>query len=96
VKVKINRRLGQNKSGTVLDLSTDEAQWLVGRRLATHVPDPVGAPVPDETDDEADSDPLPNATLAELKAKADELGVASYGSKAHIMERIIQHGRDLR
>jgi hypothetical protein len=86
VRVKINRRLGQNKSGTVLDLTIGEAEWLVGRRLATHVPDLARAPVADET--EADDDLLLNATHAELKAKAEQLGIPSYGTKAQIQERI--------
>jgi hypothetical protein len=92
VRVKINRRLGQNKSGTVLDLSTDEAEWLIRRKLGEHVPDPVRAAVVDETDDdEADDDPLPSATHAELKAKAEQLGIPSYGTKAQIQERITKH-----
>lgn len=61
-------------------------------------PEPVVAPEPEadeptlgEVQDETAEEEAPDydaMTLAELKAAADEAGVASYGTKAQIAERL--------
>jgi hypothetical protein len=48
-----------------------------------HEPEPV--PVPEQ---EPSVEPSTDWTLAELKAAADEKGVASYGTKAEIVARL--------
>lgn len=80
MKVKLNRRLGQNKAGTVLDLTQQEAEWLVTQRH--------GELVDDSKQDSPEEDDLSSVKLADLKAKAESMGVASYGTKREIAERI--------
>lgn len=92
MKVKLTRRLGQNKPGTVLDLTTPEAEFLVYRGHAEPVEEHgktsgTRATTTAQSDDEQDDD-LDSLTLSELKDRATEAGVATYGTKAEIADRI--------
>jgi len=53
------------------------------------LPQTPAQPAPEpEPEPEASAEPSTDWTLAELKAAADAAGVASYGTKADIVERL--------
>jgi hypothetical protein len=93
MRVTYTHRLGQNRKGTTQDLSDTEAHWLIerghatatdtGSESATHAPEDDTAP-----EDTPDAD---TATLAELKAHAETLGLPTYGTKAQLAARIADH-----
>ena len=101
MKVQLTRRLGQNKAGSIIDRTHQEAQQLIQQGYGIHVdePSPTVQPSSDE-DTEADDqrldgdetkvneDDLDTLSLADLKERATQAGVATYGTKAEIAERI--------
>lgn len=88
MKVKLLRRLGQNKAGAVVEYTDGEAEWLIDRELAEEA---KGSAKSSEEPKTPESDPDKEPTLAELKEQAEKLGLATYGSKAQIQERIAAH-----
>lgn len=93
MRVTYTHRLGQNRKGHTRDLSDTEAAWLIDRGHArtadtgseTAHDAPAGGPAPEDTPDPD------TATLAELKAHADALGLPTYGTKAQLAARIADH-----
>ena len=69
--------------GTELDIDAETA-----KNFGDHV-EPVGAPEPEPEPEPEKAISEMNAT--ELKAKAEELGLATTGSKADLLERIALH-----
>lgn len=102
-RVRYTRRLGQHQPGTVRDLRGSEALWLVQRGYATYEQQPAPQPAQQaesgdgdtgaqstQTQDKAEQDDSKTATLADLKAQAEELKLPTYGTKAQLMDRIDQ------
>jgi hypothetical protein len=95
MRIQLTRRLGQNKAGTVLDLTAPEVDVLVrgshGIRLEDLKPGD-DTPPSDEQDSgqDDDTDSLSTLKLADLKARAEQLDLPTYGTKAQLLERIEQ------
>lgn len=93
MRVTYTHRLGQHRKGTTRDLSDAEARWLIERGHATPTDTgsetaqdtPTGDTAPEETPDPD------TATLAQLKAHAETLGLPTYGTKAQLAARIADH-----
>jgi hypothetical protein len=93
MRVTYTHRLGQNRKGSTQDLSDTEAEWLISRGHATpadtgsesHAHAPADDPAPEDTPD------TDTATLAELRAHAESLGLPTYGTKAQLAARIADH-----
>ncbi|MCA1191627.1 SAP domain-containing protein [Saccharopolyspora sp. 6V] len=74
------------------DVTDTEAQWLIQRGYAVDADDGHQASEPkDEGSGSGDAGDLAGANLAELQAKADGLGLPTYGTKAQVRERIREH-----
>lgn len=93
MRVTYTKRLGQNSKGHTRDLSDTEAAWLIDRghaRMAdTDTESATDAPAPTPAPEDAPD--LDTATLADLKAHADALGLPTYGTKAQLAARIADH-----
>lgn len=90
MRVTLTHRLGQNDTGTELDLTATQGQWLLERGHAT-----PAAEFPAE-DTNTDAPPAnltdtPTPSLAALRARAEGLGLPTYGSKATLAARIDEH-----
>lgn len=93
MRIKLTSRLGQNQPGSIIDVTKTEADWLFlnghARPADEHQAEPQDEPAEDDTAD-SDSDDLTGLTLAELKTKAEELGLPTYGNKAQLAGRIAE------
>lgn len=67
----------------VQDAETADAETADAEPYSEDEPQPAASEVTNDADE-----PERVVTLAELKTRAQELGVATYGTKAQIMERI--------
>ena len=94
MRVTLTRRLGQNETGSVITVTDTQGQWLYERGHAIPHAEPLGehdAP-PEPPDAPADATSTDAGTLAELRARAESLGLPTYGSKATLAARIAEHG----
>jgi hypothetical protein len=92
--VKLIRRLGQNRPGTIIDVTADEVVWLVARGLGENIGQDDDDPGDgDQDDDDPGEENAAGWSLAELRAQADMRGLPSYGTKAAIAERIAEYDR---
>lgn len=80
-KVPISFKGSRVEKGVQIELTPEDAE-----RLRSDV-QPVGGNV-DEVEEPAEEKALDEMSAAELKAKAEELGLASSGTKADLIERI--------
>ncbi|WP_372663599.1 SAP domain-containing protein [Amycolatopsis kentuckyensis] len=93
MRVTYTHRLGQNRKGTTRDLSDTEARWLIerGHATATDTRSETATEPPAEDTTPDDTPGADTATLAELRAHADSLGLPTYGTKAQLAARIADH-----
>lgn len=93
MRITYTKRLGQNKRGTTRDLSDTEAEWLIHRGHATPA-DTGPQTAQDAPEDDTAPEDTPDAdtaTLAELRAHAESLGLPTYGTKAQLAARIADY-----
>ncbi|MGZ3140811.1 hypothetical protein ACVDFE_02160 [Lentzea chajnantorensis] len=96
-QVRYSHRMGQNPTGSIRLLGDSEADWLVTHGHAEYTgadPDdeqpvePVEQPPAART--EQTDTPTSGPTLAELQARAKQLQLPTYGTKAQLADRIEQ------
>jgi hypothetical protein len=101
MRVRLLHPLGQHHVGALVDYRPSEAGYLVRSGNAEYADEPAAQaagsePASDavETTDSVaavdGSSQSEGPSGAELKARATELGVATYGTKAQIAERITE------
>lgn len=93
MRVTYTRRLGQHPAGSTRTLTDTEGHWLIRRGLAHLATTGAETAVePSEPTSAPDDTPDPDTdSLAALKARAESLGLPTYGTKSAIAARIVRH-----